>query len=128
MAFSIWLANIVLDCSFGKIWYPPHELWIGLSRADPKADESGLDEPDGTGGYARVQTIPSDWLNTYQGLVHNKNVVTFPTATASWGQIKFFTLFDAWLMLLYGELDPYVSVSPGQKPRFNATRIQITLD
>ena len=128
MSFSNSLENIVLDCCFGKIWYPPHELVVGLSRANPQDDESGLDEPSVVDGYARVLTVPDDWFNTYQGMVHNQNSFDFPTATGDWGQIKYFVLFDTLQMIIYGELDPFVSVSVGQKPRFNITRIQVTLD
>jgi len=128
MSFSNYLEIIVLDCIFGKILYPPHELVLGLSRANPQDDESGLDEPSVADGYARVQTVPNDWYNTYQGMVYNQNSLDFPTATGDWGQIKYFVLFDASQMIIYGELDPFVSVSVGQKPRFNITRIQVTLD
>lgn len=128
MSFSTVLENIILDCCFGKIWYPPSNLWVGLSRANPQDDASGLDEPSVDDGYAQVLTVPGDWYNSYQGMVYNQNSIDFPTATGDWGQIKWFVLFDVSQMIIYGELDPFVSVSVGQKPRFNITRIQITLD
>lgn len=128
MAFSTGLANIILDCCFGKIWYPSHYLWVGLSRANPLDNGSGLNEPDAADGYARVQVALGDWFNTYQGIVYNENVFTFPTATGNWGLIKYFVLFDTLQMIIYGELDPYVNVNSGQKPRFNEMRIQVALD
>lgn len=49
MSFSNHLENIVLDCIFGKIWYTPMELWLGLSKTDPGEDGWGLREPWWTG-------------------------------------------------------------------------------
>lgn len=45
MSFSNHLVNIILDCIFGDLWYSPQDLWLGLSRADPLNDGSGLNEP-----------------------------------------------------------------------------------
>lgn len=132
MAFSNALEDRVLNFVFGKVYYSPFELVLGLSLANPLDDESGLDEPSVDDGYERVQTVLgvypySDWLYAAAGGVANRHTFTFPTATGDWGLIKYFVLFDALQMLIYGELNPHVNVTTGQKPRFNPTKLEIFL-
>lgn len=149
MGFSDYLENIVLDCICGKIWYSPQELWIGLSRADPLDTGYGLDEPwwvepgepgggwqvYGSGepsppsnsGYARILVHPTGWTASYDGAVANSYEFTFSTATKNWGTITHFAIFDALWMIVHGELSPHVSVSTGQRPRFNPVQLEIFL-
>jgi hypothetical protein len=58
---------------------------------------SGFTEPSG-GGYARVATAGADW-NSASGsgpsIISNANPIAFPTATANWGNIIAFGLYDA---------------------------------
>lgn len=44
MSLSYHLGNLVLDCIFGKLWYCPQTLWLGLFRQDPLYPEI-LSEP-----------------------------------------------------------------------------------
>lgn len=128
MAFSNYLENIVLDFAFGKIWYSPQELLLGLSRADPGDDGSGLDEPSGSDGYQQVPVHPVDWIGAHEGMVANSQTVVFPTATGNWGLIKWFVLFDVVGVIIRGELSPHQQVDAGQKPRFNPTKLEIFMD
>jgi hypothetical protein len=58
---------------------------------------SGFTEVSG-GAYARVATAASDWnsaAGSAPSSINNANTITFPTATASWGNIIAFGLYDA---------------------------------
>jgi len=149
MSFSNHLENITLDCIFGKIWYSPQILWLGLSRADPLDTGYGMDEPwwvdpgepegewkvyssgdpvpPGNSGYMRVVCLIADWISAYDGMVANAQALTFPTATKDWGLMTHFALFDEWWMILHGELSPQQQVNAGQRPRFNPTKLEIFL-
>src|SRR5262252_6714106 len=58
---------------------------------------TGFTEVSG-GNYARVATAAADW-NSASGSapssITNANALTFPTATASWGNVIAFGLYDA---------------------------------
>lgn len=127
MAFSNVLEDIVLNFVFGKVYYSPFELALGLSLANPSDDGSGLVEPSFDDGYWQIPVQPSDWLDAVDGVVANRYTLTFPTATGDWGLIKYFVLVDIWQMFIYGELNPHVNVSAGQKPRFNPTKLEVFL-
>jgi hypothetical protein len=58
---------------------------------------SGFTEVSG-GSYARVSTAAGDWNSasgTSPSSITNANAITFPTATAGWGNVIAFGLFDA---------------------------------
>lgn len=72
-------------------------LYVGLSTAEPLADESGLSEPSGN-GYARVAVARTNaqWNPTATGGERvNVNDITFPTATGAWGTITYAFLADS---------------------------------
>jgi len=128
MAFSDYLENVILNYVFGKIWYSPQELWVGLSLANPQDNALGLDEPSSDDGYSRVLTHPVDWASSTLGEVFNNQAIVFPTATSDWGEIMYFALFDAAQMVIYSELVPNESVSAGQRPRFSPFRLRVRLE
>lgn len=112
-------------------YFPLH---IGLSRANPLGDASGLDEPSG-GGYTRVDTVVSDWDFASGGETVNGNTIIFPEATGNWGEVTHFALFggDEDIMLVYGELvniggtpTPRTIVI-GDVPRFEAGTLKAVL-
>lgn len=128
MAFTNYLENILLNTIFGKLLYfPASSLTMGLSLADPTDDESGLSEPGVVAGYWRIETYPSQWATAALGVVKNTAVLTFPTAVGSWGELKFFALFDYTAMVIYGELDNYINIGIGEQPRFNIGQVTILL-
>jgi hypothetical protein len=58
---------------------------------------TGFTEVSG-GGYARVATAAGDWnsaTGSAPSAINNANTITFPSATASWGNIIAFGLYDA---------------------------------
>jgi hypothetical protein len=71
--------------------------YVALFTAVGTDAGTGFTEPS-TGAYARVSTAAGDW-NSASGsapsLITNANAITFPTATANWGNIIAFGLYDA---------------------------------
>lgn len=68
----------------------PTTVYVGLFTADPTDSGSQASEVSG-GSYARVAVTfgaPSG------GTVANSGIVTFPTATASWGTITHMGILD----------------------------------
>lgn len=92
---SDWLENQVLDWIF-QTGGPAANLHVALFTVIPTDDGTGGTEVVGN-GYARVQFNPgpTNWNTAVGGMVDNKLVITFPVATASWGQIKGFGVYDA---------------------------------
>jgi hypothetical protein len=129
-SFSNYTENKVLDHIVGKTSFTMPSVWVALSTADPTDDGSGIAEPVG-GSYARKSTAGADWNAAAAGATSNANVITFVTATASWGTISHFALFDAVTagnMLAHGDLTTAKAVGNGDTAKFNAGDLDLTLD
>ncbi len=88
----------ILDQSTGKTSIgAAAATYVGLFTAVGTDAGSGFTEVSG-GSYTRVTTAGSDW-NAASGSapcsVSNSATLTFPTATASWGTVIAFGIFDA---------------------------------
>lgn len=71
--------------------------YVGLFTAIGTDAGTGFTEPSG-GGYARVSTAAGDWnsaTGSAPSSISNANPINFPTATANWGNIIGFGLYDA---------------------------------
>ncbi len=129
-SFSNHWENKILDHIFSKGSYPPPTIYVGLSTADPLDDASGLAEPVGN-GYARAATNASDWNAASDGTISNVNELIFSEATGSWGTITHFALFDAATggnMLCHGSLSSSRAIVSGDKARFAADDLDVSLD
>ena len=96
--FTDRVAQAILNHVVGKttIFTLP-TAYVALFTATGTDAGSGFSEPSG-GAYARVATAAGDW-NSATGsgpsLITNANPVNFPTATANWGNIIAFGIYDA---------------------------------
>lgn len=129
MSFADYLELKILDHITGKTSFTKPTCYVGLSTADPGEDASGLAEPSGN-GYARVATAGADWEAAASGATQNANVITFPTASGSWGTLTHFALFDALTsgnMLASGALTSPQAITTNQIPRFAIGALDITL-
>lgn len=129
-SFADYIENKFLDHLVGKTSYTMPTVWVGLSTADPLDTAAGLAEPAG-GSYARVETAGADWNPASGGANDNANAITFPEATASWGTVSHFALFDAVTagnMLAHGSLSPSKAIGSGDTAKFAAGALDITLD
>lgn len=135
MSFSNTLENEVLDQVFGASDYAePATQYIGLSKADPTDDASGLDEPSG-GSYARV-TVDNDkttWSTASGGALANAITITFPQATGDWGTCTHFAIWNhasdtaAANLIAHGALGTSKAVDTGDTARFAIGELDITL-
>ena len=127
---SDYLEDKLLDHVLMKGDYTsPTNIWIALYTADP-SDTGGGTEVTG-GSYARKQTSGSDWDAASGGASANSGELAFVTATADWGTITAFALFDAVTggnMLYWGELTEDKAVSSGDTAKFAAGELDITED
>ena len=109
----------------------PAALYVALFTAAP-SDAGGGTEVTG-GSYARVQRDPLDanWTapDGTGGLTDNAAVITFPTATGSWGTVTHFAIFDAATagnMLLHGALTVSKTVTSGDTFSFPVGNLDVT--
>lgn len=92
-SFSDYAENAVLDNIVGKTQFTKPTAYVALFTATP-SDSGGGTEVSG-GSYARKSTAAGDWNAAAAGSSSNANAITFVTATASWGTVTHFGVFDA---------------------------------
>lgn len=104
---TTYFLNLVSGNVFGSKKSPaiPEKYYLGLSSTAPSLDGSGVTEPGGGTGYARVElTSLSTPIN---GVVTNSGAIDFAESTAEWGTMTHFVIYDALSegnLLMYGEL------------------------
>jgi hypothetical protein len=133
-SYSNYLEKKLQDHLFGKASYTAPTIYLGLSTADPTEDGSGIAEPSGAAGYARVTTAPGDWnaCTLGSGLLDNLNALTFPEGTGDWGTLAYWFLSDsgtiaAGNMLVYGSFTVPKAIASGDTARIAAGDLDVTL-
>lgn len=125
MSLSNYAENELLDHVLNNAAYtPPATVYVGLSTADPGEDGSGLAEPSG-GSYARKAITFG--AAAARRITQSVQVV-FDQATAGWGNITHYAIFDAVSggnMLDYGQLAATLTVNSGRTAVFVAGQIYI---
>lgn len=118
----------------GPDFVRPLTVYLALSTTTP-TDAGGITEPSG-GAYAR-QAVTNNAINfpaaTGTNPTEKKNgtVITFPVATAAWGTIVGWALFDATPggnMLYYGDITPSKVVGLDDQPKFAVNGLKVTED
>lgn len=130
MSFANYLEKKLMDHLFGKGSFSPPTIYVGLSKADPGEDGSGLDEPSG-GAYARQATDSTDWNSFADGVTTNAGVISFAEATASWGNVTHTPLFDVVSggnLLGSGSLADGKDVKATDQLKFSAGDLSVSLD
>ena len=126
---ATYLANAVLDHIFGNTAYTPATvLCVGLSGANPTDDGTGNAEHSGD-AYARV--THNVWDASSGGATENDGAITFPQASAAWGTMTHFAMWDATTvgnMLFYGALDNARNIGQNDTPSFADGALDITMD
>ena len=129
---SDYLENKLLDHVLGNVAYTaPTTVYVALYTVAP-ADSGGGTEVSG-GGYARVAVAnnSTNWPAASGGSKSNGVDITFPTATADWGTVVAFGIFDASTggnLLYWATLTTSKSVLNGDTAKFSAGSITITED
>lgn len=126
---SNYLANALLNHIFGKGTYTsPTNIYVELSTTAPTDAGTNVTPPSG-GGYARKQTAPSDWNMAAGRIIDNANAIEFAEASASWGTLSHFALFDAASggnFLGWGALATPKAVDSGDTARFAAGDLDVS--
>ncbi len=128
-SFADYAENKILDHITGKSSFTMPTAYMALSTTTP-TDAGGITEPSG-GAYARVATAAATWNSASGGSTSNTNIITFPQATAGWGTIIGWALYDAASggnMLVHGSLTTFITVSGGDTLQFPGSALVITQD
>ena len=127
-SFSDYLENKVLDHVFLTATYTqPSAIYVALYTVAP-TDAGGGTEVS-SGGYARVQH--DNWDTAASGAIENTGAITFPTATADWGTLVAFGIFDALTggnLLAWGDLTTSKVIATGDTAEFADGDLDVTLD
>lgn len=124
-----YLENELLDHVFGKGSYTPPNIYVALFTVAP-TDSGGGTEVSG-GSYARVAAAAAKWNVASGGATANASDITFPEATASWGTVVAFALFDAATagnMLYWGDLTTSKAIGSGDTAKFAAGDLDVSED
>lgn len=124
MSLSNYAENAVLKHVFGETAFTQPDIWVGLSKADPGEDGTGISEP--ANGYSRVNA--TSWSTAASRAISNSAEITFPEMTASDGTATHFIVMDASTggnMLAYGALTASKSLDSGINPKFDIGDFEI---
>ena len=122
--------HIFRTASFTK----PTTLNLALFTAVGDGEAATVTELTGN-GYARVACNPLDanWSAPVSGngTTYNVNTITFPAATADWGTITHFGIYDASTagnLIIYAPLTIARNITNGSTPSFAATALTFQVD
>ena len=130
---STFLSNKLLDYQFGGTVYAlPANFYIELYTAAPT--DAGGGTPVGAGGaYARaaVTNDAANFPNAVGGSKSNAAAITFAQATAPWGTVVAFGIFDALVggnLLYWALLTTPITIPTGGTFSFATGQLVITED
>ena len=129
---SDFLENELLDHVLGNAaWSAPATVYIALYTAVP-SDSGGGTEVTG-GSYARkaVTNNATNWPAASGGAKANGTTITFVTATANWGTVVAFGIFDASSggnLLYWADLTASKTVDNGDTAEFPVGNLDVTED
>lgn len=125
--------KVVLDHVMGKSSFTmPTNWYVGLMTTAPNDTGTGFTEVS-TGSYARVTVAAASWNAATAGeptVADNTSTITFPTATADWGTIVAFGLWDATSsgnLRMWGTISPSKVVSNGDTASWAAGALDVKL-
>tara|TARA_B100000809_G_scaffold238821_1_gene259894 strand:+ start:1603 stop:1998 length:396 start_codon:yes stop_codon:yes gene_type:complete len=128
---STYLENKIANHVLRNTAYttPGTTVYVGLIEYyDAAVVEAGtLTQEPSSGAYARVQV--TTWDAPSDGATQNTGAITFPTATANWGNVSGVIVSDhasAGNVLLHGSLTTARDVKNGDVFKFNAGDLDIT--
>ena len=132
ISFSDFLENTVLNEVLGGVNYaPPATVYVALYNVAPDDAGAGGTEVSG-GAYARkdVANNATNWPAAVGGAKSNGVSVTFPQATAAWGTVVAFAVWDAAVggnMLVSAALSASKAVQTGDTPVFGVGDLKVSL-
>jgi hypothetical protein len=103
-------------------------VWVSLHTLDPA--NNGGSEVVG-GGYVRQGPVPFLSSGFNPTIASNNAILTYPAATANWGTVNFFGLWDALSagnFLGSGAITLPIPIQSGDTARFYANTLTVTVD
>lgn len=135
MSATIVMKNQILDASLGSsATLIGASIDIGLSTTDPGDDGLSATEPVG-GGYSRITVANNDtnFPAATGGIKLNATTIQFGLASASWGTITHFVVYDSGSPKFTGILDDGIgnpnpkTVNIGDELRFLANKLRFVI-
>jgi hypothetical protein len=134
-AFTNYLENQLINHIFRTgSFTKPTVLAVALFTAVSDGEAGTVTEVSG-GSYARVSVNPLDanWsaATANNGTTSNVSTITFPAATADWGTVTHFGIYDAASagnLLVYAALSPSRNITNGSTPSFAAGQLTVQVD
>jgi len=123
--------NKVLEHLFETAYAAPDPTYIALFLEAAKPSDAGGGTEASGGSYARVSVAQGTGWTTSGNATENANDITFPEATASWGELGAFAIFDAATagnMLYWGDLTTAKTINSGDTAKIPAGDLDITED
>ena len=124
--FSNFLENALINATLRATTYTsPATVYVSLYTSDPTDADSGTEVSGGS--YARTSVTfgaPSNGVST------NSADVTFPTATAGWGEVTHVGLYDASTggnLLFHTGLDTAKTIDSGDIFNITSGNLSVTL-
>ena len=114
-ALSAYLENKIADHLLGAVTFTaPTTAYLALFTSAPS--ESGGGTEVSGGSYARVAITnnATNWPAAVAGVKSNGVAIVFPTATAGWGDVTHWGLFDAATggnLLFFGALGASTTIN-----------------
>jgi len=137
-AFSNYLEENLLNLLFNGDAFSSPSTYVSLHTADPTDAGTGTEVSGGS--YARKLVNANGgaspaWNNAAVDapgyVVDNANAITFATATASWGTVTHFAIWDALSggnLLMHGALDTAKTVGTGDTFQFPAGDLNLRVE
>lgn len=124
--FSNYLENALINAVLRNTSYTsPTTVYVGLFTNDPTDADTGTEVTGGS--YARTLVTfgaPSNGVST------NSADVTFPTATANWGEVTHVGIYDASSagnLLFHTGLDTAKTIDSGDIFKITSGNLSVTL-
>jgi hypothetical protein len=125
-AMSDFLENALINATLRNTTYTsPADVYVGLFTTDPTDDGSGTEVSGGS--YAR--TIAT-FATPSNGASSTDADVQFPQATANWGTVTHFGIFDALTtgnLLYHGALTSSKTIETGDVFKIATGNLTVTL-
>jgi hypothetical protein len=125
-AMSNYLENALINATLRNTTYTsPSTVYVGLFLTDPTDAGTGTEVSGGS--YARKAMTFGAPSN---GASLNSAAVEFAQATANWGTITHFAIFDALTsgnMLYHGALTASKAIETGDVFKFATSSVSVTL-
>lgn len=129
---STYLQNKILNFIFnGGAYTPPATVYIALYTSAPTDAGGGTEVSGGSYARANITCNTTNFPTTTTSVIQNAVAQVFAQASAGWGTIVAFGIFDALTagnLLYWGAISPSKTVASGDTLSIAINQLQITED